>query len=134
MGLGIISNQPYSPNGIILKKETSDATPANLVNDASEFNIEDENVYLLKIHVVAKNATDDTSAGWNFFGLLDNISAPSWLVFDRGIISEGGSGFSLEDVSIGVTAGTPDELNIEVTGKAGKTIRWTAFIEWVDVK
>lgn len=121
---------------INVKISTTDATVTDLLNNGTEaIAITDDTTILFEIQLVARR-TDvaGESAGYRFFGVIERATGVGTTQFVdtpvKEIMAEDDS-----DWDANVTADTSNgTLDIEVTGEAGKTIRWVASVSLTQVK
>lgn len=114
--------------------ETSNATPtACLIGGTTPIVVEDDKTYAAKVVVVGKNTGADESAAYTVRGVLTRGTGAAATALlgtaEQTIHYETAAAWDATlaaDVSNGA-------LQVTVTGEAGKTIRWVAFVEWVEV-
>ena len=122
-----------------LRRATTDATPTILsCNGAApasstRIGIASDATYTFRAMVTARRTdADNESAGWEVKGVIDNNAGTTALVGSVTVTAIGDD--SAGTWTVAVTAdNTNDALQFEVTGEAGKTIRWGAVVELMKV-
>jgi len=119
----------------VLRKATTNATPAVLFSDgaAERLVLEDNRLYAFRIKVVAKNTGADENAIYILEGAIKRgTGAASTALVGVVVLT-----IHHEDVVAWAVVAQADATNgaleVQVTGEAGKTIRWVAYVEWVEV-
>lgn len=121
-------------SSLVARIITTNATPLELyLNGSTErLSIASDTTWVFRILVVARRANgDNESAGYEFKGVIDNNAGTTALVgsVTKTVLAEDMPAWDCD-----VTADdTNDALIITATGEAGKTIRWVAKIELVEV-
>lgn len=124
-------------NEYVLRTQTTNATVTEMFLDGTggskRMVLVSDSTWKYECHVVARRTdADNESAGYQYAGVIDNNAGTTALVGTvQTIMTE------QEDVAawaVIITAdNTNDSLKVEVTGEAGKAIRWVAFIRTVEV-
>lgn len=119
----------------VLRRQTTTATPAVLTTDGgsggvvNQVTLPNDSTFAFKILVVARRTdVNDESAGYEFSGVIDrNANAASTALVGtvtKTVLAEDTTAWD-----VNVTADTTNGgLKVEVTGEAGKTIRWVATV------
>lgn len=119
---------------LVARCTTPSATPVPLSLDGAGVlcPIADDTTWAFTVVVVARRTdADNESAAYQFLGCIDNNAGTTALVgtVAKTVIAEDSAGWDCN-----VTADDPNNaLRITATGEAGKTIRWVARIELVEV-
>lgn len=133
---------------LVLRQTTTDATPNPLHADpsvaialtgasTSVLTLTASRAFQLKISAVARRTNaQGEMAGWTWEGLVGRDSTGSARIIGTPI--EAAWGDLAADpwtlaVSIDTTDATNNYVKVTATGEAGKTIRWVAKMEWVEV-
>ena len=119
-------------SSLVLRKETTDATATNLaLNGVSdEITLLDQDLKFFTIKVAGRRTdADGEGAAYKFEGAVDNNGGTTALVGSplKTVIAEDNTAWDVD-----VTADNTG-LHITVTGEAGKTIRWVASVDLVEV-
>ncbi len=125
---------------MVLRKHTTDATATVLTADTltpgstNQVILPDDSTYAFSILVVARRTdANDESAGYKFEGVIDRNSGAA----TTAIVGTVAKTVLAEDTvawDCNVSADTTNGgLKIEVTGEAGKTIRWVATVWTTEV-
>lgn len=120
----------------MLRNLTSNATPTELYTDgvSTKITLANDSTCKFEIHIVARRTTaDNESAAYVINGCIDrNGSAATTALVGTPTVTVIGEDIAAWNVSV-----TADTVNggprILVTGEAGKTIRWVAFVRTVEV-
>jgi hypothetical protein len=118
---------------IVARRKTTDGTASVVMDQGTAFTLEVGRCYKARIDVVARNTGADEQAAYT----LELLCVRPGGVGTTKILGSVDKSVLHEDVSawdVGASADTSGgKIDIEVTGESGKTIRWVAFIEWVEV-
>jgi hypothetical protein len=124
---------------VVLARITPDATPVEATTDGSAGTnenvlvLEDQSTVMFEAHVVARSTVDE-SAGYRLTGVIDRNTGAGTIDLVGSVTKD----VIAEDVAswdVNATADTVNgSLKFEVTGEAGKTIRWTIFVRMTQVK
>ncbi len=134
--IGVRGNAQMSM--LVARVETTNATPTPLELEAySEsavpITLEDDKLYAFKIHLVGKRTGTDENAVYFFQGAIKRGTG----VGSTALVGAVTKTVHHEDTAAWDAAVTADATNgaleIKVTGEAAKTIRWVAFVEWIEV-
>lgn len=118
---------------ILLRKETTDATPTELHLDGTSIlcSIPSSASWIFRIMIVARRSTGTTSI-YESVGQISNVTGT---VTSAGVTTtELNDGIGLPATPVIVSADNVNDcLSINVTGVAGFTIRWLALVRLVQV-
>ena len=119
---------------VVLKRETADATPSDLQGPAALPPVVPENTtWVFRALVVARRShVDGENAAWEVRGLIKRDAGNTTaLVGTPSVVSIGASAGNVW--SLTVANYSVGHLRLVATGEAGKTIRWVASLESVQV-
>jgi hypothetical protein len=133
--------------GYVARRQTADATPAALTFDggavvltgagANVLTVPVDRAHQFRVNAVARRSdVSGDVAGWEFRGLIGRgSSGDAAIVGTVQASSWGSAGAAAWDVSLSVNTAnaTNNYLAITATGEAGKTIKWVANVETVEV-
>ncbi len=132
----------FSANGdaqgslLVARAQTTNAVQTEMFLDgaAARCTIASDTTWLFRVGVVARRTdSDGESAGWVFWGLIDNNAGTTALAGD-GVFNQPFVQKDDADWEVDVDADDAnDALRIRVTGEAGKTINWVATIWLAEV-
>lgn len=126
---------------LVVRRVTTNATTTELTLDggaptaSNVIQLADDSTILVRVAVVARRTdADNESAGYRIEAVLDrNTGAGTTALvaaIDKKVIAEDQGPWDCD-----VVANTTDgALRVNVTGQAGKTIRWVAFIRLTEVR
>lgn len=122
-----------------LIKQTTDATPTALTAGAGTLSatttvaLPNDSAYFFSIGVVARVSGGATVAGWKIEGTIkrDSGAGTTALVGTPVVTALGAIGGSLSVAAVADT--TNGSLNVQVTGIAAATIKWSALVDTVEV-
>ena len=129
---GEIGEAQYT--NIIARVATFDESPQQLlVGEEGNVTLEDNKMNAFRLMVVASNEDQSEGAAYEFKGLIKKqATAASTAIL--GSITKTVIAESVPACDAAVSADTANgALKITVTGEADKSIRWVAFIEFVEV-
>ncbi len=119
----------------VLRNNTTDATQTELFADGSsgDISVPSDCTVTFHVFIVARQTdADDVSAGYSFFGVMDNNAGTTALVGSLSAITTIGEDVAGWDVTA-TADDTNDGINVLVTGAVGDAVRWVARAEIVEV-
>ena len=117
----------------VLRNSTTDATQTELFADASagDISVPSDCTIAFDVLITARQTdADDVSAGYTFFGVIDNNAGTTALVGSLGTVTTIGEDVVGWDVTA-TADDTNDGINILVTGAASDAVQWVARVETV---
>lgn len=118
----------------VLRNSTTDATQTELFADGSAGDISvpsDCTVAFDALITARQTDADNVSAGYTFFGVIDNNAGTTALVGSLGTVTTIGEDVAGWDVTA-TADDTNDGINILVTGAVGDAVQWVARVEVVE--
>lgn len=118
-----------------LRNITTDATQTELFSDGSagDISVPSDCTLAFNVLITARQTdADDVSAGYSFFGVIDNNAGTTALVGSLSAVTTIGEDVAGWDVTA-TADDTNDGINILVTGAVGDAVRWVARVEIVEV-
>ena len=133
-GSGEFATQSDASTSIyVLRNSTTDATQTELFADASagDISVSSDCTIAFDVLITARQTdADDVSAGYTFFGVIDNNAGTTALVGSLGTVTTIGEDVVGWDVTA-TADDTNDGINILVTGAASDAVQWVARVETV---
>lgn len=121
---------------LVVRKASTDATPVTLATDGGNQMpvISPDTTWLIRGMVAARNiAVDTESAGWTFNALVRRGASGGATIVGTPTQTLVAADTGATTWSIAFSTGT-SPFNINVTGEAGKTIRWVGRLDIVQVQ
>lgn len=118
-----------------LRRTTTDATATTLFRDgaATRITIPAQSCWSFKIRLSAYNSTDGSGAAWTINGGIRRDNANGTALLGAPVVTQFAD-TAMASTTVAVTADDTNEaLQVNVTGLAGKTIRWHAVVETSEV-
>lgn len=118
-----------------LRRTTTDATATTLFRDgsATRITIPAQSCWSFKIRLSAYNSTDGIGAAWTINGGIRRDNANGTALLGTPAVTQFAD-TAMAATTVAVTADDTNEaLQVNVTGLAGKTIRWHAVVETSEV-
>ena len=119
--------------GFVVRNKTTDATPVNLGLDGSTTRLTIPSGKTMSGFLIVKGIKSDGSAKARFVRLCDITNVGGTTSLDTAIEAIG-TDYNPSGCTLAVTAeNATDDLQVNITGPAGETWRWTATFSGLEI-